>query len=161
MRLPARRIALARAYAASYTSNMKKYRLFDHTADIGLDICGRTQKELFAHAALAVTEVMISFKHPPVRPGRKKILTLEGSDPADLFVNFLREILYFFNGEKRIVQRCDILSCGRKHIVASLFLKRFNEKAHSVNKELKAVTYHGLSVKKVKNGWRARVIIDV
>ena len=140
---------------------MKKYRLFYHTADIGIDICGRTKKELFAHAALAITEIMINFKHDPVRSGRKKILTLVGSDPADLLVNFLREILYFFNGEKRIVRRCEVIACSRKRIVALLFLERFNDKAHLVKKELKAVTYHGLSVQKVKNGWRARVIMDV
>lgn len=38
---------------------MKKYERFDHTADLGLEICGRTKKELFANAALALFDVMI------------------------------------------------------------------------------------------------------
>jgi SHS2 domain-containing protein len=92
---------------------------------------------------------------------KEKALTVEGSDPADLLINFLREILYLFNGEALIVGECEITKCGNKALDARLLLEPYNKKKHVMKTEIKAVTYHGLAVKKTKKGWRARVIFDV
>ncbi|HBJ74877.1 MAG TPA: hypothetical protein DDY86_05025, partial [Syntrophaceae bacterium] len=92
---------------------------------------------------------------------KEKALTVEGSDPADLLINFLREILYLFNGERRIVISCSIVMLGKRKLVANLALESYNSKRHLIKTELKAVTYHGLSVERMKKGWKARVIFDV
>ncbi len=42
-----------------YTSSMKQYRLFDHTADIGCEIFGKTRKEIFAHSVAALCDVIL------------------------------------------------------------------------------------------------------
>ena len=38
---------------------MKKYKLIDHTADIGCEIFGKTKKELFANSVVALLELML------------------------------------------------------------------------------------------------------
>ena len=65
---------------------MSNYKFFNHTADIGVEITGSTKKDLFVNAAEALFDVMIENK--------------TGADVSDLLINFLREILYLFNGEK-------------------------------------------------------------
>ncbi|MBP9531816.1 MAG: archease, partial [Syntrophaceae bacterium] len=68
---------------------MKKYELFDHTADLGLEIYGRTKRELFANAALALFDVMIQDIEPPTKRGGKervKTRTVLGADVGDLLV---------------------------------------------------------------------------
>ncbi|KFN39882.1 hypothetical protein KN63_01285 [Smithella sp. F21] len=92
---------------------------------------------------------------------KEKALTVEGSDPADLLINFLREILYLFNGERLVVVSCSIVMLGKRKLVANLALESYNSKKHLFKTELKAVTYHGLSVERIKKGWKARVIFDV
>jgi len=145
---------------------MKKYRLFDHTADIGVEIFGRTKKELFAHAAEALFDILVEKNVckntvSSGTKGRQKIRTVNGADLEDLFINFLRELLYLFNGAGWVVNHCFIIECSTKRLVTQLLVEPYNKKTHLIKTEIKAVTYSGLSVIKDKAGWKARVIFDV
>jgi SHS2 domain-containing protein len=143
---------------------VKKYELFDHTADLGMEIYGRTKRDLFANAAFALFDVMIQDVRPPTKRGGKerlKIRTVQGADVEDLLVNFLRELLYGFNGLGWVLNRGSILACTNKKAVAQYDVETYHPKRHLIKTEIKAVTYHGLSVQKIKSGWKARVIFDV
>ena len=145
---------------------MPNYKFFEHTADIGVEISGRTKKELFANAASALFDILIENNDSKSKTakrvqGRQKIVTVEGSDVEDLLINFLRELLYLFNGAGWVVDQCKIMECGNKRLVARLTGEPYNKKKHSIKTEIKAVTYSGLNVEKQKSGWRARVIFDV
>jgi SHS2 domain-containing protein len=143
---------------------MKKYELFDHTADLGLEIYGRTKRELFANAAFALFDVMVQdVDHPKKRGGKErgKTRTVQGADVGDLLVNFLRELLYLFNGLGRVLNRVSIMACGNKRLVAQCVVEPYNPERHLIKTEIKAVTYHQLAVEKTKAGWKARVIFDV
>ncbi len=142
---------------------MKLYTLIDHTADLGMEVTGRTRRELFANAAYALLDIMIERRQKPVMDStlREMNLSVEGSDAADLLVNFLREILYLFNGKRQVVVSCMIIRFAATGLIARLVLEPYSPKKHTIKTELKAVTYHGLSVDKIKNGWKARVIFDV
>ena len=144
-----------------YTWHMQKYVMFDHTADLGIEIFGRTKKELFLNAAWAVNDILLEINRRETAVEKEKIITIEGDDLADLLVNFLRELLYSFSGEGKVFTHCDILACGNKRISAKLRLGPYDKKRHLIKTELKAVTYHGLSVEKTRSGWKARVIFDV
>ncbi len=144
---------------------MPKYKFFEHTADIGVEISGRTKKELFANAASALFDVLIENDDSKSKTAkrvqrRQKIITMDGVDVEDLLINFLREILYLFNGTGWVVEHCKIMECGNKRLKAQLMGEPYDKK-HSIKSEIKAVTYSGLSVEKQKSGWRARVIFDV
>ena len=144
---------------------MLKYRLFDHTADIGCEIFGKTKKELFANSVTALFELMLGrgtlSKANENTALETKSLTVEGIDLEDLFINFLREVLYLFNGEGWVVINCQPLKVTSKYIVAQLTGEPCIRTKHQVKMEIKAVTYHGLSIKKTKAGWKGRVIFDV
>ena len=149
-----------------YTPPMQHYKLFDHTADIGVEISGRTKKELFANAARALFEILIENRvnNKQVKNSmriKEKILTASGSDTADLLINYLRELLYGFNGEGYVMKNCAILECSVMKLTAKLWVEPYDQRIHSIRTEIKAVTYSGLSVTKNKTGWTARVIFDV
>ncbi|PKN39405.1 MAG: hypothetical protein CVU62_04220 [Deltaproteobacteria bacterium HGW-Deltaproteobacteria-2] len=140
---------------------MSHYKLFDHTADIGVEVTGRTRKELFVNAAQAVFDVMIENKMGSGMAKQHRKLKVEGTDVADLLINFLREILYQFNGEKFITGSCEMIKFTSKELQAQLTGESFNNKKHLIKTEIKAVTYSGLKVEKVKAGWVAKIIFDV
>jgi SHS2 domain-containing protein len=140
---------------------MSNYKIFDHTADIGVEITGRTAKELFVNAAAALFDVMIASKTGEKSEKQHKKITIEGADVADLLINFLREILYLFNGEKFITVSCEMIKFSNQELQARLTGESFNPKKHLIRNEIKAVTYSGLKVEKIKAGWRARIIFDV
>jgi SHS2 domain-containing protein len=140
---------------------MPDYVMFDHTADIGIEIYGRTKKELFTNAARALYEVMIEIKEPLQKKRYRKKVSIEGADAADLLVNFLRELLYLFNGKRLVPVSCAITGMAARRLSATLAVVRFSPQVHTVRTEIKAVTYHGLVVERGKKGWRAKVIFDV
>jgi SHS2 domain-containing protein len=91
--------------------------------------------------------------------GRK--YNLHGNGLEDLLINFLREVLYLFHGKKWVAIDCRPVEINRKRIVVQLHGEPYNLQKHPATMEIKAVTYHGLSVKKTVQGWTARVIFDV
>jgi SHS2 domain-containing protein len=140
---------------------MSNYQFFDHTADIGVVITGRTPRVLFVNAAHALFDVMIKNKTDGEAVKQQKKITVEGADVADLLINFLRELLYLFNGEKFITVHCEMIKFSSKELQARLTGELFNSNKHLNKTEIKAVTYSGLTVERVKAGWRARIIFDV
>lgn len=137
----------------------KMYRIFNHTADIGIDIFGQTLEALFCHAALAIFELTTDLQ--TVKAVQKKQVKVEGADREDLLVNFLREVLYLIQGEGRLFKTCNIVKLEGGHLVAELGGEPFDAGRHEMKAEIKAVTYHQVLVEQTPKGWRGRVIFDV
>jgi SHS2 domain-containing protein len=138
---------------------MKKYKLLDHTADIGIEFWGKTKKELFENAVEAMFDLIVDLTG--INNVNDKVVTIKGTDAEDLLVNFLREALYLFNGKKWIIKQCKLLEMKSGQIVAQLQGEPYDSDKHQLKTEIKAVTYHGLSVEKTARGWKAKVIFDV
>jgi SHS2 domain-containing protein len=135
------------------------YRIFDHTADLGVEIAGSSLEELYAGAALALFDLLTDLS--AVRAGVARAIVVSGEDPADLLVNFLRELLYAWNGEGFLMKSCLIREVQPQRLSALLRGETFDPSRHRIRQEIKAVTYHQPSVEKTENGWVARVVFDV
>jgi SHS2 domain-containing protein len=137
----------------------KKYKLIDHTADFGIQVFGADSQALFTNAALALFDVITE---TDVLKGRDSCnITTSGEDWSDLMVNWLREILYLWNGKERLVKSVQILSLTEKKISAKIYFDAYMPDRHIINTEIKAVTYHQIQVKSSPSGWEARVIFDI
>ncbi|PKN73246.1 MAG: hypothetical protein CVU52_07280 [Deltaproteobacteria bacterium HGW-Deltaproteobacteria-10] len=140
---------------------MQKYKVFDHTADIGCEISGKTRKELFANAVAALFDLMLERKSGQGNAPITQSIAVEGNDLEDLLINFLREALFLFNGKKIVITGCHPVEINKQRIVVQFSGEPYDPQKHFMKMEIKAVTYHGLSIKRINNGWRARVIFDV
>ena len=138
---------------------MHHYKVFDHTADLGIEVSGKTQTDLFNHAALALFDLMVDARGMAVSEFREIII--DGADITDLFVNFLREILYLFNGEGFVLTSCRIVRIDERRLTAEISGSRYDPLRHRVKTEIKAVTYHQASVRNMAEGWLGRVVFDV
>ncbi len=135
------------------------YRIVDHTADFGLEIFGRSASDLFEQAARALTDLLTD---PAVlTEQRRHTLDIEGSDWEDLLINWLRELLYLYNGENQFVAGVDVISIEPTRLRAEVATEDYRMGHHEIRNEIKAVTYHQLEVRTDDDGWRARVIFDV
>jgi len=138
---------------------MKSYKLLNHTADIGIEVWGKTKKELFANTVESMFDLIVDLTG--INNVNEKVVAIKGADAEDLLVNFLREALYLFNGKRWLVKKCKILELTAGQIVAQLQGEPYDSDKHQLKKEIKAVTYHGLSIKKTARGWKGKVIFDV
>lgn len=138
---------------------MKRYVLFDHTADLGIEIYGADMKTLFENAAFALYDIMTDLDS--VGTGETGEIVAEGTDREDLLVNYLRESLHAFNGQGLLLKEQAITVMDEKHLVATFRGEFFDPDRHRLDKEIKAVTYYGAEVKETPQGWVARLVMDV
>jgi len=140
-------------------SSASTYEIIDHTADLGIIVKGPDVEQLFIRAALAMTELMVKGDSSDIVSTSEVVV--QGEDFPDLMVRWLGEILYLFEGEDLIVHSIEIRSISPMQLQATLTLSSFEPERHQVLREIKAVTYHGISVDKANSGWEARVIFDI
>jgi len=135
------------------------YRYFEHTADLGLEIFGDTAEELFANAGRGLFDTIAA---ATARTGKQQEdITVTGADLPDLLVNWLRELLALWTVDGRLMAAADILFLTKTELRARLHWDHFDPARHVLATEVKAVTYHGLTVEKTDRGWRGRVVLDV
>ncbi|WP_028315376.1 archease [Desulfatibacillum aliphaticivorans] len=141
---------------------MKKkteYTLIDHTADYGFTLCAESPEELFANAALALTDLMLG--DSPVEPRLKHRIKVEGEDRTDLMVNWLREILFLFAGEGEAFSHAEVETAEESFLCATVYTEAYDPEKHEILEEIKAVTYHQARVEQTDGGWECQVICDV
>jgi SHS2 domain-containing protein len=135
------------------------YRFFDHTADFGLEIFGDDALSLFYEAAKALFDLITA----PAAPGRcdQRHIEVSGQDWADLMVNWLRELLYLWNGKSQLVRDIEMATVEETRLEAVLGCETYDPDRHEIRNEIKAVTYHQIEVGPFEDGWRARVVFDI
>ena len=139
--------------------HMKTYETIDHTADMGIRVWGRTKKALFKNAAEGMFDLIVDKK--TVAAKKKIRFSLKAPDIRELFVSWLRELLYRYSAKATVFKRFSVSTLTDNHIIASAAGEKVDLKKHVFKNDLKAVTYHGLDVKKTKTGWETQVIFDV
>ncbi len=135
------------------------YQIIDHTADLGIIVKGPDVKQLFILAAQAMTDIIV--KGDISEKTATRDVLVEGEDFPDLMVRWLGEILYLFEGENLILHSVEIKSISPIQLRSTLTLTSFEPEHHQVLREIKAVTYHQISVNKSDDGWEAKVIFDI
>jgi SHS2 domain-containing protein len=136
-----------------------EYQIIDHTADLGIVVKAHSLKNLFINAAKAMVDIMIQ-GDVKVKTEVREIV-IEGKDFPDLMVRWLGEILYLFYGENLIGSSIEIESLSRNRIKSRIEFVEFNPDYYEILSEIKAVTYHRISVEKIDDTWKAMVIFDL
>ena len=129
------------------------YKLFDHTADIGILIEEENTESAFTTAALAIFQLMTpDFKGQ----GVEKNIRISAPDLERLLVEFLSELLYLFEVEGFVALEASVSISGNR-LEAVLAGGTFAPGKDVLEMQIKAVTYHMLSVE----GGKITVILDI
>jgi SHS2 domain-containing protein len=92
---------------------------------------------------------------------RELTVKAEGSDPQDLLVNWLSEILYLHDAEGWLFHEFNVQELRDNTITATARGERFDRARHQAKLLVKAVTYHQLALEQTPQGWGARVYVDI
>jgi len=135
------------------------YTLIDHTADFGIHVSAETPIGLFSEAAAALFDQITD--REALRGDRRIHLDLVGNDLPDLMVNWLRELLYLWNGREMLIKEVKIQTLSSKALKATARVDPYDPAHHLIETEIKAVTYHQIQVYETPSGWESKVIFDV
>jgi len=125
-----------------------------HTADWSVRVWAQDLPALFAEAARAMNSLsgIVTDKGPRLR----RSFEAEGPDAESLLVAFLSELVYFQEQENLAFERFEA-------VVEEERLKVEMEGAQiiSIDKAIKAVTYHNMKVEKTSRGLEIVIVFDV
>lgn len=137
---------------------MVRYRLLDHTADLGFTCEGKTLPALFATAAVALCDIIARVE--PLASDATRSVEARGADDAARLRALLDEVLFGFEMKGFLAKEASVTIDGEV-VKATLRGQTIDPATHEIERVVKAVTYHGLEVKKKKGGWSATVILDL
>jgi len=135
------------------------YRLLEHTSDIKVEIYGADLAELFANAAACLFDLILDIEK--VRDTQSTPVSLESADLSELFLDWLRELLFLFSTHSLAVGRVGIASIDATRVSATVFGEEFDQERHGLKVEVKTPTYHQYRIDKTEEGYRATVVFDV
>ena len=135
------------------------YEHFEHTADLGLRVRAADLNTLFAESAEALTAAVVEDINT-VEPREPLAVQVSGTDRAYLLFDWLRELLYRFDAERRLFRRFEV-RVGDDGLEATAWGEPYDAERHPLSHEVKAITYHGLRVDREGDGWVAEVIVDI
>ncbi|MBS3156615.1 archease [Candidatus Woesearchaeota archaeon] len=144
---------------------MKKYKFIDHTADVMFDAYGKNLNKVFENAALATFEVQCNLKK--VERKIKKKIKLKNDDLEKLLFDFLEELIYLKDAKYLLFNKFKVNLLGKRSrkgeyvLEAEIEGEKINPKKHELKVDVKAVTLHKFELKKTKEGYKSRVILDI
>jgi SHS2 domain-containing protein len=126
----------------------------EHTADWELEVWAPDMPGLLEQAARGMYKLAgLRLKQVP---RREHALEIPFSDEEDLLVEFLSELL-FLAEEQRLAFDEFALSINDDKLSAELT----GAPVSSMDKEIKAVTYHQLAVRRTGSGLQVNIVFDV
>ena len=137
----------------------RNYKTFDHTADLGIEVYGKDQRELFVNAGRALFDLITDLDKIEAKTSLS--LNLEALDREDLLVNWLRELLYFHQSEGYLLNDFVLHDLEEQSLRATVKGEIYEANRHELIREIKAVTYHQLKVTQEKERWVARIVFDI
>ncbi len=135
------------------------YEHFEHTADLGLRVRAADLNALFAEAGAALFAAVVE-DLTTVRPLQQVEVRLAGDDLEYLLFDWLRELLYRFDGEHLLLGRFEA-KVSAAGLEGTAWGEPLDRARHELGHEVKAVTYHGLKVERTADGWLAEAIVDI
>lgn len=152
--------------AKAYDAGVKMpYEILEHPADVGFFAYGATLEELFENAALALCS--LGCAPEKIEERAERAVSASGADIESLLYAWLAEILAVADGEQLVLRRVRVTELrepkegtpGEARGIA--YGEKFDRERHAAGTYIKAVTLHQFAVERTKEGFRARVFLDL
>lgn len=144
---------------------MKPFKFLENiaTADVAVEAFGKNLNELFENAALALFETMAETKKVSRVTSYK--LQVTSSNLEDLLFDFLSELVFLKDEKATLFSRFKVkikkLDAKRLTLDAEILGEEINPEKHDLKVDVKAVTRHQFGIRKEKDRFIARVVLDI
>ncbi len=135
------------------------YKILDHPADIGIEAFGKNLKSAFEQSAIGLVSIILDTSR--IQCDEQKHISIFGEDYEQLLVKWLSEVLYIFDAEKFVPINFLIEKLTPKYLSAFVSGEKFKNNIHATYLDVKAVTYHQISIEETNTGAKLRVFLDI
>ena len=135
------------------------FELLDHPSDIGILGRGQSREEALAALSRGLSSVMTDVEL--IRPTMEREFHVGGSDLAEQVVNWLNEILFFFDTEALLFSEFVVENWTPGGLTGRARGERLDGDRHTLRTAVKAATYHQFEMRQNGRTWELRVFVDV
>ena len=135
------------------------YTVFEHTADVGIEVTADSRENLFVNSALAMTDIM--FDGLPDGTSESRLVMVVGDNSEELLIAWLNELLYIYCVERLVFTMFSDIKLTESMFMVRAHGERVDFDKHRMEMEIKAATYHGFSIEPDGDKLKARIIFDV
>lgn len=141
----------------------KPFEFLEHTADAYIAARGSTLEEAFGNAALGMFEVMTDTSQVAARV--KEDVRVKARDEQALLYRWLEALLVKFSVKNRLYSKFDVRSIRRAprglSLEAVVWGEKYDPSKHPSKTDVKAVTYHRMEIRKDREGFTVKFILDI
>ena len=135
------------------------YEVFEHTADIGIHVFGRTLPELFIHAAQGMESLLVAPEQ--LQTTTSRTITVNGHDQLSLLIAWLNELIFLFDTDYLLFRAFEIDTLTPTQLRGRAFGEPYDAQRHALSSAIKAVTWHEAAIQQVDAGYRVSIIFDI
>ena len=135
------------------------FRLIEHTADMGIEARAASREAVVEEMVQGLVALIFG-RSPVTRRVTAKIL-VQAEDPVELLVSCLNEVVYWSEKDDLVPAALHVESIRNGELLATIAGEPFDPERHSIERQVKSVTYHQACLDKIPGGWYARVYVDL
>ncbi len=142
---------------------MEKFKFLEHTADVFIEDYGKTLEEAYQNTAIGLGHLYVESEN--VESKIEKKIEVESEDEKALLFDFLNNFITFHDADNLIFHEVKVEKIEEKdgnfHLTATTKGEEYNSEKHEQGTVAKAVTYHEMEIKKEKDKYIIKVLIDI
>ncbi len=139
-----------------------QFRYIDHVADTIVEAYGDSLEEAFENSALALVNIM--FEVDQVVPNKALRVDIQENDIENLLYSWLEKILLLMLTDEYIPSEFDarvVMEKSKIFLTANVKGENMDLQRHGYHIEVKAITYHEMSIKQERDKFTIRYLVDL
>lgn len=135
------------------------FQLLEHTADMGIEARAESREKVLLEMARGLAGLMFG----DGRSGAESVVevAVQAEDSVELLVAWLNEIVYWSDSGNFVPVAFRIVQLTDTTLQAVINGELFSPECHSLERQVKSVTYHQACLEENPEGWYARVYVDL
>lgn len=138
--------------------NKPSYRTIQRSSDLAVRVSGKTQAEVLTNSAFALFDLMTDLNKVKIQESLP--LEVEGVDD-ELMANWMRELLYFFQGSGYILKEFEISETKGPSVRAEVRGEKFDPDRHEIQREIRSVVAHQCRMGKTGDQWTGQATFEL
>ncbi|MFN2587880.1 MAG: archease [Actinomycetota bacterium] len=140
---------------------MARFEILEHTADVGIKAEAVDLPGVFEQATLGLLDIIGTWSPGAAEASEAVEVEVEAGDSGALLVDWLGEVLYVHDSRDAVVTSLEMSDVTPEHARGRIGIAPRDQEAYEGGTQVKAITYHRLSVEETPEGWTATVYVDV
>jgi len=136
------------------------YKFIEHTADVAVEVEGKTIEDVFVSAFYAWKEIVL--ETTDIENEQSKKFIFNSKTLEELLIEFLSELNYQLYTKRWVVNSINKILIEKSgelfHLDFEVFGESLKNNNHIVKEEIKAVTFHQMKIEE-KNGNLSTIIV--